>query len=211
MRFEKKQHGGTTIKIIIGVVALLVVAAIGSFFFSPVAFKAFIVQKITQQPTTPMGNQGPSTVFATKEPRPFADQTVTQRATAKEGGTLELVDPKGVKVTLTIPAGALEKDTDISMAPLEEVPIKDYTSALSNGVVIEPEGLQFKKTALLLFDFKPSPTPPQTFSAAPDRVVKLAAEELDLNSIMNQLKNLQQQTEQINTRIQNPAQNAGGN
>lgn len=95
-------------------------------------------------------------VLKTKEPKPDYQLSVTRTISAVQGGEIGLTDSKGVSVKLLIPAGGLSQDTDITLSPLEEVPIENYTSKLGNGVLVEPEGLKFSKNATLIFDFKPN-------------------------------------------------------
>lgn len=96
-----------------------------------------------------------STIFKTKTPKPIKEQSATALITAKKGGKIELKDGKGVAISLLIQSGSLEKDTKITISPLAEVPIEDYAASINNGVLIEPEGLQFIKPAILTFDFDP--------------------------------------------------------
>lgn len=96
-----------------------------------------------------------STTFKTKTPKPIKEQSATALITAKLGGKIELKDEKGVAISFFVQPGGLEKDTTITISPLAEVPIEDYTASINNGVLIEPEGLQFIKPAILTFDFDP--------------------------------------------------------
>lgn len=96
-------------------------------------------------------------ILKTKMPIPDNQLAVT-KTIGTTGGEISLKDSKGVLVNLTIPAGSLSQDTAITLSPLTEVPIENYTSKLGNGVLIEPEGLKFSKNATLTFDFKPSKT-----------------------------------------------------
>lgn len=96
------------------------------------------------------------TVLKTKAPKSMHSWAVTEKISAAQGGELSLLDPQGVLVKLVIPAGSLSQDTEITLSPLNEVPIENYTSKFGNGVLIEPEGLKFSKNAVLTFDFKPA-------------------------------------------------------
>jgi len=94
-------------------------------------------------------------VLKTKTPITLHLWAITEKISAAEGGEVSVTDPKGTLIKLTVPAGALSQDTEITLTPLDEVPIENYTSVLGNGVLIAPEGLKFSKNAILTFDFKP--------------------------------------------------------
>lgn len=96
-----------------------------------------------------------STIFKTRTPKPITDQSVNTVINAEKGGNIELKDSTGVVVNFFIQPGGLEKDTNITISPLSEVPIENYTASINNGVLIEPEGLKFIKPAILTFDFDP--------------------------------------------------------
>jgi len=95
-------------------------------------------------------------VLKTKEPKINNQFTATKTIKATEGGEVSLTNAKGEIIKLSIPAGGLTKDTNITISALAEIPIENYTSRLGNGVLIEPEGLKFAKNATLTFDFKPT-------------------------------------------------------
>ncbi len=97
-----------------------------------------------------------SKLFTVKAPKVVLSRQTSKLITAKLGGSLSVTDAAGVVATLVIPPGALGKDTTITIAPLQEVPIEKITGALGNGVVINPEGLQFLKSAQITFDYKPA-------------------------------------------------------
>lgn len=96
-----------------------------------------------------------STAFKTKEPKANKKLSVSKLIKKDEGGELILKDPKGVEVKFYVQKDSLSEDLTITISPLEEVPIESYESTLSNGVLIEPDGLVFSKNALLTFDFSP--------------------------------------------------------
>ncbi|MDO8585270.1 MAG: hypothetical protein Q7R85_04115 [bacterium] len=97
-----------------------------------------------------------SAIFTVVPPKPVIARQVSKLIIARLGGALTVTDAKGVVATLVVPAGAVKRDTTITMAPLQEVPIANFTDAFSNGVVIEPAGLQFEKNVQLTFDYKPT-------------------------------------------------------
>lgn len=73
----------------------------------------------------------------------------------EKGGILNLVDRKGTKITVNIPAGALEKETEITLAELAASPIPGQDGNLGQGIFLGPIDIQFKKPALIIFDFNP--------------------------------------------------------
>ena len=79
-------------------------------------------------------------------------KTITKSISAAQGGTIS--SPSGGLV-LSIPAGALEKDTSISVneLPPGEGPV------LGPSYQLLPEGLKFKKPAKLTLRFKPADVP----------------------------------------------------
>lgn len=141
---------------IIGIAIVLFTVNPGNIF-TPWLMKISRGPSKTSLPTQKGDKQIPySTLYTVKPPKPVTARQASKLITAKSGGTFSVTDAEGTVATLVIPPGALEKDTTITMAPLEEVPIDKFTGAIGNGVVIEPEGLSFLKNAQLTFDFKPT-------------------------------------------------------
>ncbi len=68
------------------------------------------------------------------------------------GGTVETVDGLGVGVRLTIPPGALDRDTPIRIVPLATAPLAGASPA-QLGLRFEPDGLVFRTPALLTLDY----------------------------------------------------------
>ena len=67
-------------------------------------------------------------------------KTITKRITAKNGGQITAQTASGLYFTLNIAPGSLEKDTDISITPINESPIENYPDPTDPGVVIGPAG-----------------------------------------------------------------------
>lgn len=141
--------------IVAGIIALLTINP--GNIFTPWLIKISRGPNSTSKLSTQKGTKNIpySTLFTVKKPKPVIARTVSKRMTVKEGGTVQTTDAKGTVATLYVPAGALSEDVIISISPLQEVPIENFSGALSNGVVIEPEGLVFRKNAQLTFEFKP--------------------------------------------------------
>ncbi|MDO8499729.1 MAG: hypothetical protein Q7S66_03645 [bacterium] len=141
--------------LIVGVIALFTINP--GNIFTPWLMKISRGPNSTSKLSTQKGTKNIpySTLFTVKKPKPVTARTVSARMTVKDGGTVKTTDAKGTVATLYVPAGALSKDATISISPLQEIPIENFSGALSNGVVIEPEGLNFKKNAQLTFEFKP--------------------------------------------------------
>jgi len=67
-------------------------------------------------------------------------KTIIKRITAKNGGQITAQTASGLYFTLNIGPGSLEKDTDISITPIDESPIENYPDPDDPGVVIGPPG-----------------------------------------------------------------------
>lgn len=89
------------------------------------------------------------------KPAQVSQSFVKTKKISKEGGGISLVDEKGTKISLIIPANALEKETEVSLASLTEIPIENYQPPINPGVILLPTNLKFKIPATLVFDFDP--------------------------------------------------------
>lgn len=69
------------------------------------------------------------------------------------GGAVETIDAAGVKIHVEVPAGALTRDTVITVTPLTASPLVGEAGALHPGVTLEPDGLAFATPATLTLDF----------------------------------------------------------
>ena len=140
-------------KKILYIVIIILVIGGGMLFFSK---GGKLPISVTNKKEIDWAKQIPHfSLLKTKTPKPDNQLAVGKTINANQGGEISLKDSKGVLIKLSIPAGGLSKDTNITLSPLTEVPIENYTSKLGHGVLIEPEGLKFLKPATLTFDFKP--------------------------------------------------------
>lgn len=94
-------------------------------------------------------------------PNPLDVQAHTdgsRRATATiglAGGTLEATGADGTRYTLTVPAGALLSDAQISMTPIVSIEGLPFSGGLAAGVQLEPSGLRFGDFVTLEIDGHP--------------------------------------------------------
>ena len=80
----------------------------------------------------------------------------SQATIGAAGGSLQAVNGSGVKIRLDIPAGALTRNTAITLSALTGSPLVNPPNPLDVGVQFDPEGLQFSDAATLTFDFSAS-------------------------------------------------------
>jgi len=73
--------------------------------------------------------------------------TVNQNVEASKGGVIQGKTGGGNNITLRIPPGSLKEDTNITITPVKESPIKDYPSVSDPGVVIGPPNISFDPPA----------------------------------------------------------------
>jgi len=104
----KKSQQTLIIAIIIILLLILAAAGGGLYFF----FTKLGIWK---------GNFGFDKKTAVEKPVGIPEMAVTQRIPAAEGGTIKATLPSGYTATLTIPKGALKKDTDITLTPFAPV------------------------------------------------------------------------------------------
>lgn len=155
-------------KILYIVIVVLIVGG-GLFFFLN---KNKVLTPTADKKTVDLAKKIPNfAVLKTRQPKPDSQLAISSTISAAKGGEISLSDSKGVLVKLSIPAGSLSQDTDITLSPLQEVPIENYTSKLGNGILIEPEGLKFSQNASLTFDFKPGKAgqPSETLNSLPKK------------------------------------------
>ncbi len=85
--------------------------------------------------------------------RPALDQgRMMQSVIGAGGGSIETFDAAGVRIILTVPAGALTQDQLIKVTPLQNSSLVNSSKSLFPGVKFEPEGLQFASPATLTLD-----------------------------------------------------------
>ena len=80
--------------------------------------------------------------------KPLPEQEVTKEISAEEGGTVETEDKS---VSIEIPAGALENDTEITMKVYDAkgYPGTEGKTVISKVVEFEPSGTIFKKPVMI--------------------------------------------------------------
>ena len=87
----------------------------------------------------------------------------TSRASSKvispEGGSLSAVAADGTQFTLTIPAGALVSEEEITLTPVTAIDRLPLSGGLSAAVQLAPDGLLLFQAATLVIDL-PVPIPP---------------------------------------------------
>ncbi len=81
------------------------------------------------------------------------------------GGLVQTTGSSGAILRLTIPAGALTAETEISVTPLAAPPLAGAVATDQPGVHLEPAGLVFATPATLTIDLTPTGT---TFPATTD-------------------------------------------
>lgn len=97
---------------------------------------------------TPFGDPQPVSTTPTLAP----EGAVTQKISARLGGTVTTTASDGSTFELTIPAKALLSDEEITMTPLSSVSGDPLDLRLAAGVQLQPEGLQFVKPVTLKID-----------------------------------------------------------
>ncbi|GAB4456835.1 MAG: hypothetical protein OHK0041_21750 [Anaerolineales bacterium] len=94
------------------------------------------------------------------DPSVFVPQPVESQAViGPDGGELTVTGSNGVIYTLTVPPGALNYETAISLQPISNIPDLPLSGGLMAAVLIEPETLVFEVPATLRM------TPPSDFPA----------------------------------------------
>ena len=89
------------------------------------------------------------------EPNPASiDITLEEGSAARgtigsEGGSLEAVDQRGTRYTLTVQEGALLSPVEITMSPIAVAEGQAIGDTFLAGVALEPEGLHFLKMAVI--------------------------------------------------------------
>lgn len=137
------------------------------FAARPAAMLASILllQACTAQPTaapggSPLGARpsdggnaiAPSTfeIGPSVEPLLASDTGTRATVSATKGGTLTATGPDGTSYTLTLPAGAVDVDTVITMIPIDELGGEEVAfDGLVGGVELKPDGLVLREPGLL--------------------------------------------------------------
>jgi hypothetical protein len=94
------------------------------------------------------GNNGGSSGGKSDGGAPSSTQVAKKMITAKSGGTIE-----SSGAALDIPAGALSKDTEITLGTIDKGDLPDTKNVASKGYDFGPDGTQFKKPVALTLDF----------------------------------------------------------
>lgn len=100
----------------------------------------FIISNPSGNPAASLLNKN---VLKTKAPKLIDSQRVTKKISSATGGTISVKGKNGIYYTLNIPPGSLKQDTDISLTPLDEIPIEGFNSQPDPGVLIGPAGVTF--------------------------------------------------------------------
>lgn len=87
---------------------------------------------------------------------PQKRQVIMTKSISSAGGRLALSNYNGDSVIITIPAGALVDDVNITMRILDKPPVSSVSKIVFPGLVLEPSGLIFKKPANLEIKFSNS-------------------------------------------------------
>lgn len=125
---QKKNKTG----LIIGIILAIIIIGVGGYFI----YKKVAKPKVTVGKLDPL-----NPVFDVIHGK-------TLKATAKDGGSIAVYNEDKVGIMIEIPAGALDKDTNIKLIPIKQKNKDDVP-----GVGIFPENLSFKKPVKLAFDF----------------------------------------------------------
>jgi hypothetical protein len=69
---------------------------------------------------------------------------------------VQTTDASGIQIRLQVPAGALARNTTITLTPLASSPLPNASSVMQFGIQFEPDGLRFALPATLTLDFSAS-------------------------------------------------------
>lgn len=139
---EPKKKNGCLAGAILAIIFFLLIGAFILFWLWPFIFSFFMDLRSgdisfpkTTQTQNVKGTLKGKNLSSLVDP----SKTVTKRISAKNGGQITMQTASGLYFTLKIAPGALEKDTDITLAPISESPIVGYPNPDDPGVVIGPE------------------------------------------------------------------------
>ncbi|HSO11292.1 MAG TPA: hypothetical protein VLT51_02875, partial [Anaerolineales bacterium] len=139
---------------------------------NPLTVQANEYEPITWAPPTPdpqNPNFDPSTMFPPgfdpNNPDSFDPSALMQPVSASaeigaDGGEVTITTPDGITYTLSIPAGALDDVTTISLIPIQSIDGLPFSGGLQGAVRIEPEGLAFDLPAKLTITRADGAQPP---------------------------------------------------
>jgi hypothetical protein len=164
---KPKGKGCLTCGIIAAVViVLLIVGFVGlqilSFWFPPTFLFGFLSQFKGLKSITDNSGSSPKGTLQGKNLAGLVDpsKTVTKRISAKMGGQITVRTANGKYFTVNIGPGSLERDTDISLTPIEGSPIEGYPNLDDPGVVIGPPGTNLGNgSTVTVSEDPPAPEP----------------------------------------------------
>jgi hypothetical protein len=169
---QKPQGKGGKTCLTCGIVAaVVVVLLVGGFivlnilrFWLP---SSFLLGFLSQIPGIENMNGTSGTGIKKKQPAPNMGKAVKKMITAEDGGTIEVTTEDGLTVTVVIPPGSLEEDTEVVVAPNEPDPYDPNGADTSEdpGVTVGPPGTTFDPPATITFSFVPTQL---TGSVVPD-------------------------------------------
>ena len=139
---EPKKKNGCLVAAIIAIAFFLLIGALVLFWLWPFIFSFFMDLRngdISLPKTTQTQNAKGTLKGKNLSSLIDPSKTVTKRISAKNGGQITVRTANGLYFTLKIAPGALEKDTDITLTPINESPIVGYPNPDDPGVVIGPE------------------------------------------------------------------------
>ncbi len=111
------------------------------------------VQAVTE--SGPAGKSQVSIATGRREPNPltvnpeYDEENAIATVIGVQGGTVSLVDSKGVEYTFSIPEGALSSDTEIRMTAVTAIQDWPLDGDAIGAVRLEPEGLILNDVAIL--------------------------------------------------------------
>jgi len=164
---KSKGKGCLTCGIVAAVVVVLIIVgfigiSILSFWFPPTFFFGFLSQFKGLKSITDNSGSSQKGTLQGKNLAGLIDpsKTVTKRISAKNGGQITVQTASGAYFTLNIAPGSLEKDTDITLTPINESPIEGYPNPSDPGVIIGPPGTNLGNgSTVTVSEDPPAPEP----------------------------------------------------
>lgn len=164
---KPKRKGCLTCGIIATVVVVLIIVgfigiSILSFWFPPTFLFGFLSQFKGMKSIMDNSSSSQKGTLKGKNLAGLIDpsKTVTKRISAKNGGQITARTASGLYYTVDIGPGSLEKDTDISITPIDESPIENYPDTDDPGVVIGPEDTSLgDDSTITVSEDPPAPEP----------------------------------------------------
>jgi len=116
--------------------------------------------------------------------------SISQTINATLGGKVELLNPKGDQITLSIPPFALPETTEITLTALASPPPNPIAETFFSGVMIQPDKLKLRLPATLTLTLAgqaPGPVPMLFYVKQPDLVLPLGKQARQNTSISGTL------------------------